>query len=407
MIRRLSPGGCSHHGCSSLVALLKVLSILMKTLDEFKTYYQEELKDTIEKTHDEIDQIDGGEVPVTLFDRLQVFAVVAGGSGVIVGPIIYAASGGDLQQALMYPVLFGLFATFMGPKVAQSLYKGAQVQETIKENVASKIVSFFGEDFSLDPTGQIEKETINESLAFPRAAKVAYGEDRVIGTVGDTAVAFSEVILSRSSFAEVKEVGYTSSEEKEEAKEKMNHYRMSKMAASDNSHFFRGLYFVADFKKYFRGHTVVRPTDDDLDPEGRLETADGTALERMERVHLEDPELESLYNVYGTDQQQARYILSTSLMERIKGFRKRTGKSIYLAFCGSNMHLAVPYSRDLLELREPNSREELLAEAKGETTLDYNIREDRIFDYFKDLRFILGIVEEFDLNTRIWLKGEA
>lgn len=376
----------------------------MKTLDEFKTFYREELKDTIAKTHDEIDQIDGSEVPVSLFDRLQVFAVVGGGSGVVVGPIVYAASGGDLQQALMYPILFGLFAMFMGPKAAQSIYKGAQVQEKIKENVASKIVSFFGEDFSLDPTGQINKGTINESLAFPRAAKVAYGEDCVIGTVEDTAVAFSEVILSRSSFAEVKDVGYTSSKEKEEAKEKMNRYQVSKLAASDNTHFFRGLYFVADFNKYFRGHTVVRPTDGDLDPDDRLEAPDGTALERMERVHLEDPELESLYNVYGTDQQQARYILSTSLMERIKGFRERTGKSVYLAFCGSNMHVAVPYSRDLLELRKPNSREELMAEARGETTLDYSIQKDRIFDYFKDVKFILEIVEAFNLNARIWLK---
>ncbi len=380
----------------------------MRTLDEFRTFYENELQDAIAKSRQEIERFDASEeAAYSVVDAVQMGGLFAVPAFLCRIPFVYEevglahalADAGEI--ALWVGGIVALLAWIKGVEAGKRMLESAHVQETVKKNVASKIVSFFGEDFSLDPADQIDKETINESLTFPRAAKEAYGEDFVSGTVGDTAVEFSEVILSRSPFAEVKQVGVLTTEEKKEQVEKMKRYKMSKMAAADNAHFFRGLYFVADFPKAFRGHTVVRPTDGDLDPEDRLTTADGPALGRLEQVHLEDPELESVYNVYGTDQQQARYILSTSLMERIKNFRGRTGKSVYLSFYESNMHVAVPYSRDLLELRELRSKEELL----GDTEIGTIVDRERAFDYFKDLTFILEIVEEFDLNTRIWLKA--
>jgi hypothetical protein len=192
----------------------------------------------------------------------------------------------------------------------------------------------------------------------------------------------------------------------------VEHREMREMMdkAAEKEGFFRGLYFVADFHKHFRGHTVVRPTDGDADPDERLTTRDGVSIERLEQVHLEDPELESLYNVYGTDQQQARYILSTSMMERVKDFRKRTGKTVSLAFYKSNMHVAVPYEHSFLEVSDAPSMEEFTTSARGTKDLDLLenvVDREQVFSYFKDLRFILGIVEAFNLNKRIWLKTGA
>ena len=56
---------------------------------------------------------------------------------------------------------------------------------------------------------------------------------------------------------------------------------------------------------------------------------------RGELIRLEDPEFESHFVVYGSDQIEARYILSTSLMARITDFKEKTGKKIYL--CSLNI----------------------------------------------------------------------
>jgi hypothetical protein len=109
---------------------------------------------------------------------------------------------------------------------------------------------------------------------------------------------------------------------------------------------------------------------------------------RGELIKLEDPEFESHFVVYGTDQIQARYILSMSLMERIVEFRKKTGRKIYLSFVGSKVFAAVSYTKSLFEPR------------LFRTLLDF----DPICEYFRDLQLAIGIVDDLNLNTRIWSK---
>lgn len=43
---------------------------------------------------------------------------------------------------------------------------------------------------------------------------------------------------------------------------------------------------------------------------------------RPDVVRLEDPEFEKIFVVYSSDEVEARYILSTSFMERLVEFRK-------------------------------------------------------------------------------------
>jgi hypothetical protein len=358
----------------------------MKTLDEFRAFYEEELLSEIPNIQNEIEEIksSGFEDNSQKWSKVGVFVVATLffflPLAFIIGPsttsLVVAAAGGYWIQSI---------ATAVG----ETAHKDAKMEELIKEEIGGRIVRFFGDDFSLDPLEEIDKDRINESLIFPVAAEGNFGEDYVHGTVGETRVEFSEVVLSSNPFAkEVRGIFFTEAQRRHA--EKVEGYTMDKLADEKNS-FFRGLYFIADFPKQFRGHTLVRPTDfGSYDPDDRL----GTTRPPMERVHLEDPELETLYNVYGTDQQQARYILSTSMMERVKRFRNRTGKPVFFAFYDSNMHVAIPYDRDLLELET-----RLITEIDPESVLDRK----HIFDYFKDLTFILDIVEEFNLNTQIWL----
>jgi hypothetical protein len=92
--------------------------------------------------------------------------------------------------------------------------------------------------------------------------------------------------------------------------------------------------------------------------------------------------------VYGEDQVEARYVLSTSLMERIVNFRRKTGRKVYLSFADTLVYVAVSYRKALFEPRVFS------------TILDFKSAEA----YFDDLHLALGIVDDLNLNTRIWTR---
>ncbi len=109
---------------------------------------------------------------------------------------------------------------------------------------------------------------------------------------------------------------------------------------------------------------------------------------RDELIKLEDVEFEKQFAVYGSDQVEARYILSTSLMQRILKFKKESGKRIHLGFAQSKIYIAISYDKDLFE--PPIFR----------SILNYDI----VKGYFEDLDLAIGLVEDLNLNRRIWSK---
>jgi hypothetical protein len=119
----------------------------------------------------------------------------------------------------------------------------------------------------------------------------------------------------------------------------------------------------------------------------------GKALQGWNKSHgdlvkLEDPEFEREFVVYGSDQIEARYILSPALMQRIMEFKNKVGTKVHLSFVRSWVNIAIPFERDLWETS-------LLGKA-----LDFK----QIGEYHRDLELAFGIVEDLNLNTRIWTK---
>jgi hypothetical protein len=74
------------------------------------------------------------------------------------------------------------------------------------------------------------------------------------------------------------------------------------------------------------------------------------------RVRLEDPVFEKAFEVYGSDQIEARFILTPDFMERLIGLERTfQGKQLRCAFSGGEMLLAVA-GKDLLEAGSMNRR---------------------------------------------------
>jgi len=282
---------------------------------------------------------------------------------VIIVTIVVLGLGGlafvsmaNIGPAVIIPAVLCLL---IGGGVCKFLTRGYVTD--FKSLVIERIVHFIDDNLSYEPKRCIDKSTFILSNIFTTKPNRYKGDDLVSGKVGATRIQFSELNAVHES------------------------------GSGKNKHrttVFRGIFFIGDFNKHFIGQTIVLP-----DTAQKLFGRFGQKLQslnvfRGKLIKLEDPEFESHFVVYGSDQVEARYILSTSLMARITDFKEKTGKRIYLSFIGSMVFVAISYTRNLFEPK------------LFKTLLDFG----PIRQYYEDLALVIGIVDDLNLNTRIWSK---
>ena len=152
---------------------------------------------------------------------------------------------------------------------------------------------------------------------------------------------------------------------------------------------FKGLFIVSEFNKHFHGKTIVLP-DSAQRSFGNLIGGwlQSNNVNRDELVKMDDVEFEKEFVVYSTDQIEARYILSHSLMKRLLTFKKRSKHPVYISFIGESIHMAIEYNKDLFE---PSVFHSLL---------DYKIA----MEYVQTLHLAISIIDELKLNEKLWSK---
>lgn len=105
---------------------------------------------------------------------------------------------------------------------------------------------------------------------------------------------------------------------------------------------FNGICILLTMNKNFKGRTVV------LEDKGILNVF--KHISGLERVKLEDIQFEKLFEVYASDQIEARYLLTTAFMERILKLRDLyQGKSIQFSFKDNQLLVAIPTKQDMFE----------------------------------------------------------
>lgn len=107
---------------------------------------------------------------------------------------------------------------------------------------------------------------------------------------------------------------------------------------ADNVYFtFRGMYFRAIFNKKLQGSTVVVPNN----MSSKINRYASFNFKEEEIVQLEDIRFTNNFTVYGSDQIESRYVLSTSLMEKIVDLKEKFNRDIMLSFLGNKIFLLV------------------------------------------------------------------
>ena len=318
----------------------------MKTLEDLKDFYTTALMPDLAALEQQRKSL----------VRKIIFTIVAAVFIACICLLFAAQTLREAGPAVMFPIALCV----LGAAAVCYLLTRGYVMD-FKSVVIDRIVRFIDENLTYSPKDCIPKSVFMLSKIFTTKPNRYKGDDLVCGKVGATQIQFSELHAEYESGSGKNRHRYT---------------------------VFRGIFFVGDFNKHFTGQTIVLPdTAEKLF--GRLgQKLQSLNIFRGNLIKLEDPEFESHVVVYGSDQIEARYILSTSLMARITDFKKKTGKKIHLSFIGSMVFVAVSYTRNLFEPR------------LFKTLLDF----EPVRQYFEDLQLAVGIVDDLNLNTRIWSK---
>jgi hypothetical protein len=155
---------------------------------------------------------------------------------------------------------------------------------------------------------------------------------------------------------------------------------------------FNHVLFIADFHKNFT--TGIKVYNRSF-----LTKIPQIGDEGMKRIKLEMPEFNEAFVVRGFDQVEARYILSLSLMKRLADFRNKNLKT--------GINISSYYSSLAMSFKE--SRLYILVGAHNRNYFDPSFSEkvsnvEQLKHIYEDIHTFISIVEDLNLNTRIWSK---
>lgn len=193
-----------------------------------------------------------------------------------------------------------------GGMVAASKYFLEGVRSATKDNIMGGICRFLGWSFSEKVEQSTHLDTYLGLELLPKSYDRVSYEDRVTGAAHGAQFELYEAHLEKRH--------RTKNGERWETK-------------------FRGQLLVLDFDRKFLGRTVV------LRDKGMFNRK---AKGEMKRVGLVDPVFEKIFEAYGTDQVEARYLLTPTFMQRLVDLENSVdGKNIRFGFDGGQLLIAV------------------------------------------------------------------
>jgi hypothetical protein len=242
-------------------------------------------------------------------------------------------------------------------------------KKLFKEKVVSQLAKQIDSSIEYQPTGGWSYSFLYDIGLLNTQPNQGRSEDSFSGRMGATDIKFCELL----------------------AEKKTTHVDSNGKTRTTVEQLFKGLVLEADFHKSFKGETVILPDWAErsswkwLAKKFQAKSRDGNRI-----VALENPEFEKLFAVYGSDQVEARYLLSPSMMQRMVDLYHKLSASasckISILFKSEKMYLAVDWNHNFFEYDFRKS----VAEEVKET--------------YEELKLCTGIVEDLNLNTRIWGK---
>lgn len=197
-------------------------------------------------------------------------------------------------------------------------------KDSIKSEIFKKIFTFFG-NINYDPKGSSSIMQYNKFDILPSYDQHE-NEDLVYGSFKGVEFSIEEILLQKIT-------------------------RSSK-GRTRIKDVFDGVAILLKMNKTFHGKTLIKR---DL---GKVRNFVKSKFSKLEVVRLEDPEFEKIFEVYSTDQVEARYLLTTSFMHRLLDLGKIFGhigsykkKNINASFYHDSLFITLRTKQNIFEPR--------------------------------------------------------
>ncbi len=332
----------------------------MHSIEEFYNFYQENFTNSNADLYQELNKHRKKAFKFLTIGALGILLIIL--TWVFIS--IYELDFDHLSGFLLTLIIFGNILVVIGIFISLSIGGSAanEFKAIFKDRVIRRIIEYIDPSLRYYPKNFIGRSAFQIANFFPSNLIDKYdGDDLVEGVIGKTKIKFSELRVQ------------------EERKSDKKTYYVD---------IFKGLFIVVDFNKNFQGRTYVMPDNNDKTYSKFLFFGEKQRTAFGELVKLENPEFEKICAVFSTDQIEARYILSTSLMDRIVRFRQRIGREAFFCFANSQIYIAIPFKMNLFEPKITQK------------TIEFQL----LKNYYEILLDTIGIVDELNLNTRIWTK---
>lgn len=271
---------------------------------------------------------------------------------------IFTLIGVVVGGSILLSVIFILYTKFKGGS------KFGDYTE-FKKSIFSRVVQFVNPQFEYLEKGHIEHMHLLHSGLFLDRQYSITGGDQIFGNHNGVPFQLCNLMVTyRPNLRNEKEPDDT---------------------------VFAGKYFVARFNKRFQFPVYIHPKKGifgDFKDNEIAQYLDGG----KHKITLEDPDFDKQFNVFCDDEIIARYVLTPSMMERIKEINVRSKGNFYIAINDKNIVLANNSGNASMNLEGVSGM------------LFTKIDEHLLNQLFEDLIADLGMIDTLKLNVNIWNK---
>lgn len=274
---------------------------------------------------------------------------------VIVGIALVVLLGTYSGENLVSALIFGTF-TCIGIAVYYLRTARLKAKDDLQQSIGSVITEAMGDNWRYAADRHLRPGLVKRSGLVAKSRTI-YGNNLIRGAHGNTQFSFSNINIS--------------SEGKD-----------------GRSDIFGGILLAIDFNKEIKGKTLIFP---DL-AQNALGSWLGKKVQSfgwdgLELVYLEDPIFEKAFAVYGSDQVEARYILTPHMMSNMINLKEKYGNRLSFSFMQGTVFVAIDSVRPF------------------ESDLNAPILPDGTFYHFyKSIDLVTDVIDTLQLNTRIWSK---
>ena len=249
-----------------------------------------------------------------------------------------------------------------GYNISIGLGRFKKVKHTYKNKVLIKLLLFLYDNVEFLSRQKFSRKVMNNSGILDNTLShefdVVEGEDYVKCIIGNTTIQFAEMYVFRSD------------------------YIFSKVL-------FQGIFISAKFNKLLKHKTLVFSRRK-LTNKRKFRLKLQSFFNDGHIIILENNKFNELFVVYGEDEIETRYVLSSSLMEKLIAYQEKLNKDIAFSFVENRMYAAIYTNKNHFE---PSISKPLNDKAQ-------------IVQHFELYKMLTDMVLDLDLKLRLWDKLE-